>query len=80
MRSSSLDTPGSGREVSELRIRSGTIRFNRMDVSAATDSTEHDQFATIPSSYVSTQQGSFKAHNKAHEVSLNVDLESGAAK
>jgi hypothetical protein len=75
-RPSSLESPGSGREVSELRVRSGTIRFNRMEVSAGTDSTEHDQFATIPSSYVSTQQGSYKAH----EVSLNVDLESGAAK
>lgn len=70
------ETPGSGRAVSEMRIRAATIELNRMEVSVGTDSTEHDQIATIQRSYVSTHQGRYKAH----EVSLNVDLESGAEK
>jgi hypothetical protein len=59
-----------------MRIRSATIELNRMEVSVGTDSTEHDRIATIQRSYVSTHRGRYKAH----EVSLNVDLESGAEK
>ena len=75
-RSSSLETPrGTGRSVSELRVRPGPIPLNRMEVSVRT---ECDQFPMSQMSrsgtYISTDP---QGHYKAHEVSLNVDVESG---
>jgi len=65
-------TSGSGRAVSEMRIRrAGSISLNRMEVSMRTDSTEPSQFQTSQSSYVTTH----RVRNKTHEVSLNADLE-----
>ena len=75
-RSSSLENPrGTGRSVSELRVQPGPIPLNRMEVSVRT---EYDQFPMSQMSrsgtYISTDpQGRYKAH----EVSLNVDVESG---
>ena len=69
--SRSHDTPlGSVRAVSDLRLRSGPIPLNRIEVSVRTD---HDQF---PISYISTDQGRYKSQ----EVSLSGDAESGPEK
>ena len=63
------------RSVSELRVRSGPIPLSRMEGSVRT---EGDRFPisqmSRPSSYISTDP---QSRYKAHEVSLNVDVESG---
>ena len=56
--------------MSDLRLRSGPIPLNRIEVSVRTD---HDQF---PISYISTDQGRYKSQ----EVSLSGDAESGPEK
>ncbi|KAF8487410.1 hypothetical protein DFH94DRAFT_687893 [Russula ochroleuca] len=68
-------SPGTGRLVSELRIRSGPIQLSQMEVTMRTecDPLPMSQMSR-PSSYISADpQGRYKAH----EVSLKVDVESG---
>ena len=67
---SSNETPGSGCTVSEMRVRSGPIPLNQMEV---TIRSEREEFLTSQSSCVNKDQRLCKVH----EVSLNVDLESG---
>jgi hypothetical protein len=59
--------------VSEMRARVGPIPFNQMEVTVRT---EPDQSSMSQSLYVSTDQERYKAH----EVSLNGDVESGPEK
>ncbi|KAH9984375.1 hypothetical protein BJV77DRAFT_194090 [Russula vinacea] len=67
--------PETGRSVSELRVRSGPIPLNRMEMSVGTES---DQFPmprmSRSGTYISTDP---QGHYKAHEVDFNVDVESG---
>jgi hypothetical protein len=76
-RSSSLESPrGTGRSVSELRVRSEPIPLSQMEVSVPVR-TECDQFPMSQMSrsgpYISAvPQGRYEAH----KVSLNVDVES----
>lgn len=61
--------------ISDMRVRS--VPFNQTDMSVPT--TEYGQYSTSQngsSSYISTDQERYKAH----EVSLNVDIESGPEK
>jgi hypothetical protein len=61
--------------ISDMRVRS--VPLNQTDVSVPT--TEFGQYPTSQSgsgSYISTDQERYKAH----EVSLNVDIESGPEK
>ena len=61
--------------MSELRVRSGPIPLNRMEMSVGTES---DQFPmprmSRSGTYISTDP---QGHYKAHEVDFNVDVESG---
>jgi hypothetical protein len=83
-----VDTRGSPREtprgtrrtvISDMRVRS--VQLNQTDVSVPT--TEYGQYPTSQSgqsgsgSYISTDQ---HERHKAHEVSFNVDVESGLEK
>ncbi|KAF8487392.1 hypothetical protein DFH94DRAFT_25666 [Russula ochroleuca] len=66
---------GAGCSTSELRFHTGPIMLNRMEVS---ERTEYDEFPmsqmSRSSTYIATgTQGNYKAH----DVSLNVDVESG---
>ena len=76
-RSSSLESPrGTGRSVSELRVRSEPIPLSQMEVSVPVRM-EGDQFPmsqmSRSGSYISAvPQGRYEAH----KVSLNVDVES----
>jgi hypothetical protein len=68
---------GSGRTVSDMRVRPRPISFNRMEVSVGTEY-ERDptsETSSCDSSVSTTPQG-----HMAQEVSLNVDLESGPEK
>jgi hypothetical protein len=69
---------GSGRAVSELRVRPGPIPLDWMDVSVRTESDQYPTSHTTRSgSHVSTDpQGRYKVH----EVSFNGDVESGLDK
>jgi hypothetical protein len=67
--------------VSELRVRPGPIPLNRTDADVSVRP-EYDQFPTsqsdsqmsLPGMYISTNP---EGRYKVHEVSLNVDVESG---
>ncbi|KAF8487453.1 hypothetical protein DFH94DRAFT_27877 [Russula ochroleuca] len=74
--SSSLKSPpGAGRSVSEVRVRTGPIPLNRVEVSVRT---ECDQFPMSQMSHSGSYIDADTQENyKAHEVSLNVDVESG---
>ena len=76
-RSSSFESPrGTGRSVSELRVRSEPIPLSRMEASVPVR-TECDQFPMSQMSrsgpYISTVP---QGHYEAHKMSLNVDVES----
>jgi hypothetical protein len=66
---------GSRNTASEIRVRPGPIPLNRMEVSVRTESNNYPTSQeTRCGSYIDAgQQESYKAH----EVSLNVDVESG---
>jgi hypothetical protein len=75
-RSSSHETPrGTRCSVPDTRVRPGSIPLDRMDVSVRT---EYGQFSSSQMSrsgpYISTES---EGRYKAHEVSFNVDVESG---
>lgn len=75
-RSSSLESSrGTRRSVSELRARTGPIPLSRMEGSVCTGG---DRFPisqmSRPGSHISTHP---HGRYKTHEVSLNVDMESG---
>jgi len=69
---------GSGRTMSEMRVRSGPIPLNRMEVSVRTECEQYPASKmSCSGSLISTEpQGRYKAH----EVSLNADIESGLEK
>jgi len=61
--------------VSEVRVRTGPIPLNRVEVSVRT---ECDQFPMSQMSHSGSYIDADTQENyKAHEVSLNVDVESG---
>jgi hypothetical protein len=70
---------GSGRTVSDtdMRKRSGPIQLNRMEVSVRTDYEQYPTSQTSSGSFVGKE---LQGHCKAHEVSLDVDVESGQEK
>ena len=69
--SRSHETPVTG---TDLRIRTGPIPLNRMEVTVRTDSTELDKYPTSHTTYVGNNT---RGRYKAHEVSLKDDVESG---
>src|SRR5258708_3536130 len=77
----SRETPRSTRRtvISDMRVRSGPIPFNQTDVSVP--SMDYNQYPTSqssgPGSYISTDP---HGRYKAHEVNLDVDVESGQEK
>ena len=70
---------GSGRPVSDadMRKRSGPTKLNRMEVSVRT---EYEQYPTSQTGSCSFMDKEPQGHCKAHEVSLDVDVESGQEK
>lgn len=70
----------SGRTMSEMRVRSGPIPLNRMEVSVHTECQQYPvSKMSCSGSLISTEpQGRYDL--KAHEVSLDADLESGPEK
>jgi hypothetical protein len=63
--------------ASELRIRSGSVAPNRMEVSVRMECEEYPKTQTSCASYTTAD---LHGNYKAHEVSLDVDLESGPEK
>ena len=76
-RFSSHENPkGSECPVSEMRVRSGPITFNRKEVSVLTECDRYPSLKTSCGSISTETQG----RDEAHEVSLNLDVESGPEK
>jgi hypothetical protein len=75
-RSSSRDIPGgAGLAASSMRVRSGPVPLNRMEV---TVHTEYEQYAASQMGrYVGTDT---RGQYKTHEVTLYDDVESGPEK
>ncbi len=77
-RSSSRDIPReNGHVLSELQIRSGTVPPSRMDVTVRM---EGDQYLRTETSRVSNINTDPHGRHKAHEVSLDVEVEHGPEK
>jgi hypothetical protein len=78
-RSSSHESPpGTGPQVSEMRVRPGPMPLNQMEMTVRTEAGQYPtlQMSRCGSSISTDQQGNYKAH----EVSFNVDVESGPEK
>ncbi len=77
--SSPQDIPReNGQMVSGLRIRSGSVAPSRIEVSVRT--MECDDYPTTQTSSVSYTTTDPHGNYKAHEVSLDVDIERGPEK
>ena len=69
--------PGSRATLSEMRVRSGTIQLDQLDMSAHT---ERDQCPASESGYDLYITTGPEEPYKAHQVSLDVDVENGPEK
>jgi hypothetical protein len=63
--------------VSEIHVRSGPIPLNRMDVTVRTERDPYSTSMTRSGSSIGLDE---QVRYKAHEVSFNVDVESGPEK
>ena len=65
--------------LSELRVYSGTVPPDRMEVSVRIDGEQYPMTDMSHISYVNTEPHA-SGHYKTHEVSLNVEVERGSEK
>ena len=63
--------------MSEMWISPEPVPLNRMEISVRT---EYDQYPTLPTSHSGTISTGSQGHYKTHEVSFDVDVESGPGK
>jgi len=69
--------PGSGRTVSDMRVRTGPIPLSKIEAAIRT---ERDHFPMSQSGSGSYNTTDSEEPYKIHEVSLNVDAERGPEK
>ena len=60
-----------------MRVRPGPIPLNQMEISLRT---EYEQYPTLPGSHPGSVGAESQGHFKTHEVSFDVDVESGPKK
>ena len=62
-----------------MRVRPGPVPLNQMEISLPTAS-ECEQYPTLPASHPGSVVTESQWHYKTHEVSFDVDVESGPEK